>query len=174
MSKEFEGDAGAPLPDFSARNISLDTVAPSLGIQSQHTQPDYLDYDQKGRGLVVTMFANTGVSYLLGIGAGGLYGLQKGIRSTPSSKFKVQVNYILTFSQTVFFGVSGFRGSGEREREKKKFPFRRLDIYTTKNREYEPTCQKIDKGSKIGTTKLLLFRRISVHSKGRQKSSRSF
>jgi import inner membrane translocase subunit TIM23 len=96
MSREFEGDAGAPLPDFSgARNISLDTVAPALGVQSQHAQPDYLDYDQKGRGLVTTMFANTGLSYLIGIGAGGLYGLQKGISSTPSSKFKVQVNSIL-------------------------------------------------------------------------------
>lgn len=95
MSKEFEGDAGAPLPDFSARSISLDTVAPSLGIQSQRAQPDYLDYDQKGRGLTVTLFANTGVNYLLGTTIGGLFGLQKGIRSTPSSKFKIQVNSIL-------------------------------------------------------------------------------
>jgi hypothetical protein len=94
-SKEFEGDAGAPLPDFSgARNISLTTVAPALGVGSRQ-QPDYLDYDQKGRGTVVTMFANTGLSYLLGVGAGGLYGLQRGIASTPSSKFKVQVNSVL-------------------------------------------------------------------------------
>jgi len=96
-SKEFEGDAGAPLPDFSgARNIQLGTVAPALGMGgSQQTKPDYLDYDQKGRGLVVTLFANAGVAYLMGIGGGGLYGLQQGIASTPSSKFKVQVNSIL-------------------------------------------------------------------------------
>eukprot|EP00536_Pseudo-nitzschia_multiseries_P001292 jgi/Psemu1/317543/estExt_fgenesh1_pm.C_160004 len=94
-SKEFEGDAGAPLPDFSgARNISLTTVAPALGVKGQ-AQPDYLDFDQKGRGVVVTMFANSGLSYLLGIGGGGLYGLQRGIASTPSSKFKVQVNSVL-------------------------------------------------------------------------------
>ena len=93
--KEFEGDAGAPLPDFSgAGTIRLDTVAPALGVGSQQ-QPDYLDYDQKGRGLVVTMFANAGVSYLLGIAGGGLYGLQKGLASTPSSKFRVQVNSVL-------------------------------------------------------------------------------
>lgn len=96
MSREFEGDAGAPLPDFSgARNISLDTVAPALGVQSQHAQPDYLDYDQKGRGMVTTMFANAGLSYLVGITAGGLYGLRKGIASTPSSKLKVQLNSVL-------------------------------------------------------------------------------
>jgi hypothetical protein len=93
-SKEFEGDAGAPLPDFSTGQIRLDTVAPALGVSSRQ-QPDYLDYDQKGRGVVVTMFANTGVSYLLGIVGGGLYGFQKGISTTPSSKFKVQVNSVL-------------------------------------------------------------------------------
>lgn len=93
-SKEFEGDAGAPLPDFSTGQIRLDTVAPALGVSSRQ-QPDYLDYDQKGRGVVVTMFANTGVSYLLGIAGGGLYGFQKGISSTPSSKLKVQVNSVL-------------------------------------------------------------------------------
>jgi hypothetical protein len=41
------------------------------------------------------MFANTGMCYLLGIGGGGLYGLQRGIALTPSSKFKVQVNSVL-------------------------------------------------------------------------------
>jgi import inner membrane translocase subunit TIM23 len=96
MSKEFEGDAGAPLPDFAgARNISLDTVAPALGVKSQRAQPDYLDYDQKGRGIVTTMFANAGLSYVIGIAAGGIFGLQKGIASTPSSKLKVQVNSVL-------------------------------------------------------------------------------
>jgi len=93
-NKEFDGDAGAPLPDFTAGQIRLDTIAPALGMGSSQ-QPDYLDYDQKGRGVVVTMFANTGVSYLLGIAGGGLYGFRKGIASTPSSKFKVQVNSVL-------------------------------------------------------------------------------
>ena len=46
-NKEFEGDAGAPLPDFSgAGQIRLDMVAPALGVGSGQ-QPDYLDYDQK-------------------------------------------------------------------------------------------------------------------------------
>jgi hypothetical protein len=95
MNKDFEGDAGAPLPDFSGRNISLDTIAPALGVQSQQRQPDYLDYDQKGRGVVVTMFANTGVAYMMGIVGGGAYGLRRGIASTPSTKFRVQLNSVL-------------------------------------------------------------------------------
>lgn len=96
-NKEFEGDAGAPLPDFSgARNISLNTVAPALGVRKQQGgQADYLDFDQKGRGTIVTMFANSGTCYLAGIISGGLYGLQKGISTTTSSKFKVQVNSVL-------------------------------------------------------------------------------
>mmetsp|Transcript_7608 Transcript_7608/g.18775 ORF Transcript_7608/g.18775 Transcript_7608/m.18775 type:complete len:226 (+) Transcript_7608:426-1103(+) len=91
-------DAGAPLPDFSgAGGIKLTTVAPSLGIGSQgHQQPDYLEYDTEGgRGLVVTMFANAGLSYLVGITGGGLYGLQHGLKNTPSSKFRVQLNSVL-------------------------------------------------------------------------------
>jgi len=96
-NKEFEGDAGAPLPDFSgASNISLTTVAPALGVRKQgQAQPDYLDFDQKGRGTVVTMFANSGMCYLAGIAGGGIYGLQKGLASTTSSKFKVKVNSVL-------------------------------------------------------------------------------
>mmetsp|Transcript_7606 Transcript_7606/g.18774 ORF Transcript_7606/g.18774 Transcript_7606/m.18774 type:complete len:150 (+) Transcript_7606:219-668(+) len=92
-------DAGAPLPDFSgAGQIKLQTVAPSLGISSSqqgHHQPDYLEYDAGGRGLVVTMFANAGLSYLVGITGGGLFGLQHGLRTTPSSKFRVQLNSVL-------------------------------------------------------------------------------
>ena len=94
-SSSNSDDVGAPMPDMRAGNIRLDTVAPALGMQSQYNQPDYLDYDQGGRGIVVTMFANTGMSYLLGIAGGGVYGLTKGLSSTPSTKFKVQLNSIL-------------------------------------------------------------------------------
>mmetsp|Transcript_19181 Transcript_19181/g.54451 ORF Transcript_19181/g.54451 Transcript_19181/m.54451 type:complete len:193 (-) Transcript_19181:164-742(-) len=95
MNKDFENDAGAPLPDLSARNISLDTIAPALGVQSSKNQPDYLDYDQKGRGVVVTMFANAGLAYLLGTTAGGVYGFRQGLASTPSTKFRVRLNSVL-------------------------------------------------------------------------------
>lgn len=87
-------DAGAPLPSFDASSIKLTTVAPALGVPTQQ-QPDYLDYDTKGRGVVVTMFANTGVSYLMGIVAGGVYGLREGLLHTPSSRFKVKLNSVL-------------------------------------------------------------------------------
>mmetsp|Transcript_26323 Transcript_26323/g.61218 ORF Transcript_26323/g.61218 Transcript_26323/m.61218 type:complete len:165 (-) Transcript_26323:1229-1723(-) len=93
--REYEGDAGAPLPDFSgARNIQLSTVAPALGVPKKQA-PDYLDYDQKGRGIIVTLFANSGMSYLLGITGGGLLGLREGLANAPSSRLRVQLNSIL-------------------------------------------------------------------------------
>jgi hypothetical protein len=72
-------DNVSPLPDFNASRIQLSTVAPAFGISSSslrspsttHRQPDYLDYDQKGRGIVSTMFTNSGISYMLGVTIGG-------------------------------------------------------------------------------------------------------
>lgn len=92
--REFEGDAGAPLPDFSGANIDIRTVAPALGVAGRR-QPDYLDYDQKGRGIIVTMFANAGVAYLTGTVAGGVYGLREGFLNSPSSRYRVKLNSIL-------------------------------------------------------------------------------
>ena len=86
-------ETGAPLPNFNT-NIQLATIAPVYGIQSQQ-QPDYLDYDQKGRGIVSTMFTNSGISYLGGVIVGGVYGLQEGLRNTPSSRWKVKLNSVL-------------------------------------------------------------------------------
>ena len=93
----FQGDAGGPIPNFSsAGKIELSTIAPALGVpRRREQQPDYLDYDKKGRGVVVTMFANAGASYLLGTGFGGLYGLREGLIQTPSSRFKVKLNSVL-------------------------------------------------------------------------------
>ena len=89
-----ERDAGAPLPNFNAANIQLQTVAPALGVTG-HNKPDYLEYDTGGRGIMVTMFANAGMSYLMGIGAGGLYGFRQGLAATPSNRFRVQLNSVL-------------------------------------------------------------------------------
>merc|ERR1712238_211967 len=51
--------------------------------------------DTKGRGIVTTMFANTGVSYLIGMGGGGVYGLREGLSNTPSNRFRVKLNSVL-------------------------------------------------------------------------------
>lgn len=98
---ELDGATNAPLPDFNAANIQLSTIAPAFGLPAASLpaasalQPDYLDYDQKGRGVVSTMFTNSGVSYVLGVTLGGLYGLREGLAKTPSSRWKVQLNSVL-------------------------------------------------------------------------------
>jgi import inner membrane translocase subunit TIM23 len=98
--REFDGDSGAPLPDFSsASNIQLQTIGPAFGVVSKRS-PDYLDLEQQtgGRGVMVTMFANTGVSYLLGIGSGGMYGLYTGSRQIPQMRMQLKFNAMFNFA----------------------------------------------------------------------------
>ncbi|KAL7533524.1 hypothetical protein ACHAWF_004532 [Thalassiosira exigua] len=96
-----DGSSNAPLPDFNASSIQLSTVAPAFGISSSSlpaaaaAQPDYLDYDQKGRGTMSTTFTNSGISYMLGVIGGGIYGLREGLAKTPSSRWKVKLNSVL-------------------------------------------------------------------------------
>ena len=116
-------DGGAPLPDFNSSNIRLSTVAPAFGIPSsslssgpggaaaRHRQPDYLDYDQKGRGVVSTMFTNSGISYVLGVTLGGLYGLREGLARTPSSRWKVKLNSVLNHCGRHGSGLGNMMGS---------------------------------------------------------------
>lgn len=88
----------SPIPSFDASGISLSTISPALGVPSSPStsaQPDYLDYDTKGRGIMTTMFANTGLSYMLGTVGGGLYGLSEGLKNTPSHRFRVKLNSVL-------------------------------------------------------------------------------
>ena len=92
-----DNDVGAPLPDFRTTGLQLQTVAPALGVPTQQ-QPDYLDYDPKGRGIIVTMFANSGLAYLIGTAGGGIYGLRTGLAATPSNRFRVQLNSVLNHS----------------------------------------------------------------------------
>ena len=117
------GGSIAPLPDFNASNIRLSTVAPAFGIPSSSLtagpgsaalssrQPDYLDYDQKGRGILSTMFTNSGISYVLGVSLGGLYGLREGLTKTPSSRWKVKLNSVLNHCGKHGSGVGNMMGS---------------------------------------------------------------
>ena len=118
------GGGVTPLPDFNASNIRLSTVAPAFGIPSSSLsagpgsahlssgrQPDYLDYNQEGRGIVSTMFTNSGISYLLGVSLGGLYGLREGLYRTPSSRWKVKLNSVLNHCGRHGSGLGNMMGS---------------------------------------------------------------
>mmetsp|Transcript_8785 Transcript_8785/g.13111 ORF Transcript_8785/g.13111 Transcript_8785/m.13111 type:complete len:176 (-) Transcript_8785:112-639(-) len=93
-SHNFEEDEGAkrPIPSFDTSSIKLST----LGIgDTEDSMPDYLEYDTSGRGLMQTMFANAGLSYLLGTLGGGIYGFNEGLKHTPSHRFRVKLNSVL-------------------------------------------------------------------------------
>lgn len=60
------GDPNMPKIDlYGGSNIDLRSVAPLYGVASDE-EPDYLDYDIKGRGTVEKMFLYSGTSYLTG------------------------------------------------------------------------------------------------------------
>mmetsp|Transcript_52137 Transcript_52137/g.104503 ORF Transcript_52137/g.104503 Transcript_52137/m.104503 type:complete len:177 (-) Transcript_52137:166-696(-) len=58
-------------------------------------EPDYLDYNFKGRPYHEKLFYNAGFSYIAGSLAGGLLGGSRGIASAPSSKLRVRMNGLL-------------------------------------------------------------------------------
>jgi len=101
---KYNGDAGPPLPNFNSSGINIGTVAPALGLNAaalgapplaRNSQADYIEYEQGGRGLHITMFSNAGLSYLIGGSVGSIYGFKEGLAKAPSSRFRVRLNALL-------------------------------------------------------------------------------
>ena len=59
-------------------------------------EPDYLEYNFKGRPYLEKLFFNTGFAYLGGSVAGCVFGAVNGVSNAPSDKFRVRVNALLT------------------------------------------------------------------------------
>jgi import inner membrane translocase subunit TIM23 len=79
---------------FGGGNVDLRTVAPLYGVASEE-EPDYLDYDIKGRGTVERMFLYSGSSYLTGILTGGILGGRTGWKTAPSPRFWLRLNSVM-------------------------------------------------------------------------------
>ncbi len=61
--------------------VDLGSLAPLYGLKGDpNYEPDYLDYNMKGRGLAEKYPYNSGYMYLLGMIAGGVYGAVQGNR----------------------------------------------------------------------------------------------
>ena len=90
---EDEG-VNRPIPSFDASRIKLSTLT-----SANDDAADYLDYGDStttgGRGLMANMFANAGLSYLIGTVGGGMYGFSEGLKNTPSHRFRVKLNSVL-------------------------------------------------------------------------------
>ena len=96
QSDEFKDEGlSRPIPSFDASNIKLGTISPALGVAADDT-PDYLEYEGAGgRSIFTTMCSNAGLSYGMGIIGGGFYGLNEGLKNTPSNRFRVKLNSVL-------------------------------------------------------------------------------
>ncbi len=63
------------------KTLDLGSLAPLYGLKSDPGyEPEYMDYNMKGRGLFDQMWYNCGIVYLLGTFAGGAYGAVQGSR----------------------------------------------------------------------------------------------
>ena len=58
-----------------------------------------------------TTFTNSGISYMLGVTLGGLYGLREGLAKTPSSRWKVKLNSVLNHCGRHGSGVGNMMGA---------------------------------------------------------------
>ena len=83
------------LPVYGNLNgLTVGQVSPIFGV-SNGGGPDYLDYDSKGRGLTERMFYNSGITYIGGLGLGGIFGALEGLRNAPKKRFKIRLNSVL-------------------------------------------------------------------------------
>jgi hypothetical protein len=102
QSSDLDGyeDKGVnkPIPSFDSSGIKLSTIGIGNKAAVAQSTPDYLEYDNYGRGLQSTLFSNAGLSYVMGTLSGGIYGLNQGLQNTPSDKFRVKLNSILNHS----------------------------------------------------------------------------
>eukprot|EP00635_Sarcinochrysidales_sp_CCMP3193_P012598 CAMPEP_0118899482 /NCGR_PEP_ID=MMETSP1166-20130328/6021_1 /TAXON_ID=1104430 /ORGANISM="Chrysoreinhardia sp, Strain CCMP3193" /LENGTH=169 /DNA_ID=CAMNT_0006838611 /DNA_START=23 /DNA_END=532 /DNA_ORIENTATION=+ len=82
---------------MSAQHGEIDVrgLAPMFGMRGDGGQPDYLEYDIRGRGLLERMFFNCGVSYLGGMVVGGVWGAASAYRSQSGGTFRVTSNTLL-------------------------------------------------------------------------------
>uniref|UniRef100_A0A7S3JYG3 Mitochondrial import inner membrane translocase subunit TIM22 n=1 Tax=Aureoumbra lagunensis TaxID=44058 RepID=A0A7S3JYG3_9STRA len=77
--------------------IDVRTLAPMFGMPTKGVaEPDYLEYDIRGRGFLERMFFNCGSMYLVGMFGGGIYGAGAAYRSEASgASFRVITNSMM-------------------------------------------------------------------------------
>ena len=86
-SSTFMSDQGSPFEHW--------TLGGSDGSGIFDDEPDYLDYNYRGRPYQEKLFFNAGGSYMSGSLAGAFYGAIRGLRNAPSDKFRVKMNGML-------------------------------------------------------------------------------
>mmetsp|Transcript_7571 Transcript_7571/g.23387 ORF Transcript_7571/g.23387 Transcript_7571/m.23387 type:complete len:168 (-) Transcript_7571:136-639(-) len=80
---------------MDSNEIDVRGLAPMFGVRGGQGQPDYLEYDIRGRGLLERMFFNCGVCYLGGMVLGGVSGAAAASRTQGGTTFRVKTNALL-------------------------------------------------------------------------------
>jgi import inner membrane translocase subunit TIM23 len=78
--------------------------------QDDDDEPDYLEFNYRGRPYYEKLFYNSGLAYTSGSIGGALFGAARGLASAPSDKLRVRVNGLLNGAGK--FGSRGGNGMG--------------------------------------------------------------
>lgn len=83
--------------NFNFDNIDLDKLSPVYGIGSQSSAngPEYIQSNPRGRDFYGRLSFNTGVLWLGGFSAGGVYGFAEGWRNAASPNYKIRFNSVM-------------------------------------------------------------------------------
>lgn len=79
---------------MSSSEIDVKTLAPMFGVKGGN-EPDYLEYDIRGRSYLEKTFYNCGISFLAGMTAGGAYGSVEALRQSPGGSMRVKTNALM-------------------------------------------------------------------------------
>mmetsp|Transcript_22597 Transcript_22597/g.77789 ORF Transcript_22597/g.77789 Transcript_22597/m.77789 type:complete len:170 (+) Transcript_22597:116-625(+) len=76
-------------------DIDVSQLGSMFGVRTS-AEPDYLEYDIRGRGYLERCFFNCGISYLGGMIGGGLYGTVQGFSAAPrGANLRVRSNALM-------------------------------------------------------------------------------
>jgi len=85
------------MADTTARpeDVDIGQLGSMFGVQTRN-DPDYLEYDIRGRGYTERLFFNCGASYLGFMLGGGVYGTVQGLRLAPANApLRVRTNALM-------------------------------------------------------------------------------
>lgn len=58
-------------------------------------EPDYIEYNPRGRDIGSRLFYNTGEAWLASFAVGGIWGIYSGFVNSPHPSFKIRINSIM-------------------------------------------------------------------------------